>query len=461
MDANKIIEYSTNSRNNDEENNYFSLNRPRDLIAGVSSGIKNVGRGLFGGLCSLVVLPISGAHNEGFPGFLKGVSLGLAGSIILPISGTVTGSIQIIKGLINTPEAIKSNINGKIWNNETKKWIIYNLKEETKKILNETEEDFLSKFKKKISIKENKDIKEINKKVIETEYYEILEIPINSTQQEIKHSYRKLALKYHPDRNNEQDKTDIKFKKIGEAYQILGVPELRDKYDKMGKEGINNTKIMNSNQLYCFLFGNNKLKFFIGELYLSMILALEKNKPQEFIKFKQKKREIILANNILEFLKFYLQDDPKMKNIYNDKKNNLITNPFGQMIINLLGNLYIQIAQNFLGTFSKIFNRFKINQNSIVNKYKLAISIIKITTNNTKKSSEKINNLVDIILSITNIDIENTIRNVCFKILNDSSVSYKQRCKRAKGLLYIGTIFYKNYNKNQELTKKYLINKIN
>jgi len=63
-----------------------------------------------------------------------------------------------------------------------------------------------------------------------SDYYEILGIQKGASQKEIKNAYRRLSLKYHPDRNKEE-KNDEKFKKIIEAYQFLRLEEKR-KYKK-------------------------------------------------------------------------------------------------------------------------------------------------------------------------------------------------------------------------------------
>jgi DnaJ-class molecular chaperone len=69
------------------------------------------------------------------------------------------------------------------------------------------------------------------------EYYDVLGVPKTATEKEIKSSYRKLARKWHPDANPEnQPEAEEKFKELQEAYEVLGDPEKRRKYDALGKD---------------------------------------------------------------------------------------------------------------------------------------------------------------------------------------------------------------------------------
>ena len=66
------------------------------------------------------------------------------------------------------------------------------------------------------------------------DYYQILGVDKNASAEEIKKAYRKLALKYHPDRNKGNKEAEEKFKQINEAYAVLSDKEKREKYDKFG-----------------------------------------------------------------------------------------------------------------------------------------------------------------------------------------------------------------------------------
>lgn len=65
------------------------------------------------------------------------------------------------------------------------------------------------------------------------DYYKIMGLSRNSTQDEVKRAYRKLARKYHPDVSKEKD-AEAKFKELGEAYEVLKDPQKRAAYDKLG-----------------------------------------------------------------------------------------------------------------------------------------------------------------------------------------------------------------------------------
>ncbi len=64
-------------------------------------------------------------------------------------------------------------------------------------------------------------------------YYAVLEVAVQASQDEIKKAYRKLALQYHPDRNQDDSQAERKIREVNAAYEILGDPDARKTYDRL------------------------------------------------------------------------------------------------------------------------------------------------------------------------------------------------------------------------------------
>ncbi|EPY22704.1 DnaJ like protein subfamily A member 2 [Strigomonas culicis] len=98
--------------------------------------------------------------------------------------------------------------------------------------------------------------------VKETEFYELLHVAVEADEAEIKRSYRRLALRYHPDKNPGDDEAAEMFKKVSHAYETLSDPEKRTVYDKYGKAGLDGSGgeagFHDASDIFSMFFGGHR-----------------------------------------------------------------------------------------------------------------------------------------------------------------------------------------------------------
>ena len=146
-------------------------------MAGVSSAVKSVSKGVIAGAVSLVAQPLAGAHSDGAKGFFTGLATGVASAIALPLTGLCVGTYQIGRGVANTPEAMKAGKTGLTWDQEKREWIKYYLDKEFQEL-------------EKVPIPGKKQDSNVSdgpeKSVKDREYYDLLGISTNASAREIK-----------------------------------------------------------------------------------------------------------------------------------------------------------------------------------------------------------------------------------------------------------------------------------
>lgn len=104
---------------------------------------------------------------------------------------------------------------------------------------------------------------------MDTAYYDVLQVEPTANDAEIKRAYRRMAIRYHPDKNPDDPSATEKFQAVGEAYQVLSDPELRKRYNEFGKEqAIPQAGFEDPAEFATMIFGGQAFQSWIGELSL-------------------------------------------------------------------------------------------------------------------------------------------------------------------------------------------------
>uniref|UniRef100_A0A0G4H904 J domain-containing protein n=1 Tax=Chromera velia CCMP2878 TaxID=1169474 RepID=A0A0G4H904_9ALVE len=278
-------------------NDMFSTRKPKDFKAGVSSGLKSATKGVLGGVTGLVAAPVIGAQQEGVGGFFKGLGVGIAGAVILPVVGVGVAGYQMVRGAVNTPEAIQKGQQGMKWDKKAREWKEndYSLQAEIDFVLgpnaqpgacprnssqngeaNGTEgaaaSSSSSASASSAAAAGGTDAKPCTKQVRDMKYYNVLGVAPDADAPTIKKRYYLLARQLHPDKCPDDPEAHKKFQELGEAYQVLSDEERRRQYDKYGTEATEHMSFIDCGVFFTMLFGSEKLEPYIGELQIATFL---------------------------------------------------------------------------------------------------------------------------------------------------------------------------------------------
>ena len=161
------------------------------------------------------------------------------------------------------------------------------------------------------------------------DYYEILGVDRSATSPELKKAFKRLAIKYHPDKNPGNKEAEDKFKEAAEAYEVLSDQQKRTAYDQFGHQGVNSNfghqgyQDVNINDIFNNIFGDEIFGDIFGDIFgaggrrrpprgrniqMSLELSLEEAVFGKDIEIRKG------INNIQIDLKYY-NGNPVIKNI--------------------------------------------------------------------------------------------------------------------------------------------------
>ncbi|KAL8426252.1 hypothetical protein Efla_004213 [Eimeria flavescens] len=358
----------------------FSTRKPKDAGAGLSSGLKSVGKGVAVGAASLFVVPVAAAAMlllQGVGGFFKGIGAGVLAAVALPLTGICIAGYQVTRGLINTPEAIHEKSQGKKWDKKERVWKPnwYSLQEEAAEVLNRE-----NPYRRDPNVGGSTSSSSASqkggpgeRKVADTTLYDILEVSPDARPDEIRRQYYRLARKYHPDKNPDDPTAKKRFQQLGEAYQVLGEEERRAQYDLHGPAAAQDMPIIDSGLFFMMLFGSEALEPYIGKLKMAMyaeMVDLPGSKgsqgddiSEEMFAFEQLKREVQLAvllqQRVQPYVDAMLQDPQNQENqqqeievwkkVMTEEAKNMCQSSFGDAILEAIAWTYENYASQYLG----------------------------------------------------------------------------------------------------------------
>ncbi|KAI8991301.1 X-domain of DnaJ-containing-domain-containing protein [Mycotypha africana] len=336
---------------------------------------------------------------------------------------------------------------------------------------------------------------------VSTEYYDVLGVSPQSTDNDIKKAYRKLAIKYHPDKNLNNPEAEQKFIKISEAYQVLSDPVLRKRYNEYGEEnGVRpDGGFVDPEDFFKQSFGGDRFVDIIGEITIGkdMKEALEKHEEEEQLDPKslppeeKHKRELkrqqlqqerielkekrinTLVEKLINKLSLYTElvdvsEEARVAaftNIMQIEAEDLKYESHGIELLHAIGNTYILKATQHLNKriafgLGRMFHSMKEKGyilSETVGTLKSALDL-QSSFSVLQKMEEK-GTLTDeermkleaqaaekgfqAIWRGSKMEVESVLREVCERVLTDASVSPESLRSRAIALKLLGTIYIK------------------
>ena len=356
----------------------FSTRKPKDGWAGLSSGLKSVGKGVVAGAANLVAQPIVGAQQSGVKGFLTGLATGVASAVALPVAGVCVGAYQVGRGLANTGEAVSSGKKGMLWDEEKREWYFYLLDDELEQI--KQKETELKQQMSSNSLGGGASFGADERQVKDRTYYDLLKVSTNATDAELKKAYYKEARLVHPDKNPGDPEAAKRFQELGHAYQVLRDEHSRAYYDKNGitEEASAEMKMtdIDPHIFFSVMFGSEAVKPYIGELWIAdktdtlmkehMMQTSEQTEEMDEELFmtqnalrsteealKQKKREVQCAMNLRERINSFVDgshDESEFIALCQEEAANITKATFGDVFCTTIGYALESEADTFIGT---------------------------------------------------------------------------------------------------------------
>jgi len=302
--------------------------------------------------------------------------------------------------------------------------------------------------------------------VKETEYYDVLGVTPDADAGTVKKAYRKLALKYHPDKNSAPEAEEL-FKKISEAYTVLSNPEQKEVYDKHGKAGLSPDGDASAATMQAMLkqiFGGDRYKTVFGTLsifdtdLIEHIQALATSQERkEYQQYHNLQRVGMLAGSLIERITPFVEDASMsvaaLQESLTGEAKNMVDFPGGTSLLDYIGKIYENEgsgrANRFFG-FERVGSEWKkwgdkigtmwSFGSSVVQSQQAALALDKDAANEELK--EKVAAMgMRTVWNMGKMEIMDTVYKVLDQVLGDTSLPKGKRQRRALAVEAVGKLY--------------------
>jgi len=473
-----------------EMGNFWAQTRPKDATDGVMRGLSTAGVSIAGGLAAAVATPVWGAKQGGALGFVKGLGMGVISGLGMATVGTACGVAQIGRGIMQAPTAHRARREEKVWDQELGQWVDFDLCALEREVEAERFDDEEGGGQASASASAARE-------VVDTEFYDLLKVSTSASASEIKKAYYKQARECHPDKNPGDAAATAKFQKLSTVYQVLSDPESRKRYDREGKTGVEEKAMtMDPKTFFSLLFGSERFLPWTGELHIAMqtdhfAKSAEKEEDEEnmfadgepaarALRRRQLRREVECACHLRQKLErwVYGRDKAGFEEQMRLEAHELAGAQFGPELLATLGEMYqlraeIYLANELDGRFSLSKRVASMKHTSLKMRHHLdfyknaagsllrAKSVFNAASAMQKKqgndqeqlAEEEQAKIIEAAMddalptflqtawSYVVRDIDNTMKEVARKFVQDKSVPWQIRIRRAQALQRLGQLF--------------------
>eukprot|EP00775_Hariotina_reticulata_P005423 gene5423-5656_t len=407
----------------------FSLNKPRDIKAGIASGLKSLGKGVVGGTVGLIAAPILGAATGGVAGFAKGIATGVAGAVLLPATGVSVAVVQVTRGFINQSEAVMESYKGRVWDQSLRCWV----EQPGVTALTSWESQAGGGWRQHLGLPGSDR---------QQDYYHLLQVPRDASPAEIKRQFYSLARRHHPDKNPGDADAHMRFQQLSQSYQVLINPHLRAQYDQHGDEGLQ-VDFVDGAAFYTALFGSELFEHLVGELAIAMLARSLDSPTAAELQQAQQARVAHLAERLTALLSTFVEgDEAGFKVAMRRESERLAATSFGVPLLHCIGGVYCLQADMVLGGWwGGTWAGMKHSHNLVRANLNVAGAALKDLLAKSELEEMSMELCLEAMWAANVADIQNTLSAVCSAVLQDGSVSRQLRHQRALALRELGAIF--------------------